>query len=199
MLILPTCGCCWLPLGCLLLWGLTMCGSALHPSVVPAQQGLDMSPYLLEMESAEAAAEVGSLLRAELDSKVWCCDGLWVTHQSPLHPILVSCTAQKGTGCWSHWWSCWSSTFCTCSGHLFVVYKLTPVGSCSNNRFCSERQNNSTPNRRAAVLLILTGTVTIALCRVQHGRSQCAAWRGGSTGVGRHCQTSCSSRNQQRS
>lgn len=54
-----------------------MCGSALDPSVVPAQQGLDMPPYLLEMESAEAAAEVGeaSLLRAELDSKVQRCDG----------------------------------------------------------------------------------------------------------------------------
>lgn len=42
------------------------------PSVVPAQQALVMPPCLLEMENAEAAAEVGeaSVLRAELDSKV---------------------------------------------------------------------------------------------------------------------------------
>lgn len=77
MLILPTCGCCWAPLGCLFPRGLTKCGSALHPSVVRAQQALEMPPCLLEMESAEAAAEVGeaSLLRAELDSKVQCCNG----------------------------------------------------------------------------------------------------------------------------
>ncbi|KAI1229893.1 hypothetical protein IHE44_0010598 [Lamprotornis superbus] len=133
-------------------WGFTKRGSALHPSVVPAQQALDMPPCLLEMESAEAAAEC------------------------------------SGSECWNHWWSCWSSNFCTCSGHLIVVYKLTPVGSCSNNRFCSEKQNSSTPNRKAAVMLILTGTATLNLCQVQ-GQSQCVAWRGGSTSVGRHCQT----------
>lgn len=75
--VLPTCGCCWASLGRLFLWGLTKCGSALHPSIVPAQQVLDMPPYVLEMESAEAATEAGeaSLLRAELDSEVQCCDG----------------------------------------------------------------------------------------------------------------------------
>lgn len=69
---------------------------------------------------AEAAAEVGeaSLLRAGLDSKVQSCDG--AAGESPLHPSFVSCSAQKGTGCWSHW-SCWSSTFYSCSSRLFVV------------------------------------------------------------------------------
>lgn len=42
-----------------------------------AQQELEKPLCLLEVESAEAPAEVGevSLLRAELGSKVQCCDG----------------------------------------------------------------------------------------------------------------------------
>lgn len=73
-----------------------MCGSALHHSVVPAQQGLDMPPCLLEMESAEATAEVGeaSLLRAELDSKVRCCHGAAGDPSKPSssHSCFLQCS-----------------------------------------------------------------------------------------------------------
>lgn len=68
---------------------------------VPAQQALDMPPCLLEMESAEAAAEEGeaSLLRAELDSKGQCCDGAVGESSEPSssHFCFLQCSEKR------HW------------------------------------------------------------------------------------------------
>lgn len=190
MLILLTCGCCWAVPGCLFPRGLIKCGSALHPSAVPAQQALDMPPpCLLEMESAEAAAEVeeASLLRAELDSKVQCCDGAAVIKVLFI-PFLLLAVLRKAVDAEATG----GVVGAAASAPALVTHCLkvdTSQLSCCSNRLCSEKQNNSTPNRRAAITLILTETITTDLCQVQQRQSPCAAWRGGSTSVGRHCQT----------